>query len=160
MVLDLAAQKCYTVIDNFINFVLVVSLDRILCRSSSHHGIILSVHRVRAHLFTIIESWIWCRHINTYARKSSYEIDRILVALTMIIIVSLRVMQLAWELIWPRPSMLHASLGIYVVVVYVAEQSFIIVHVVIVVILINIWRAARQGSSRHCPFVNRGIIDL
>lgn len=56
-------------------------------------------------------------------------------------------MQLAWDL---RSSMLHASLGVYVVVVYViAEQSFIIVHVVIVVIFIIVGelfvRALRYG---------------
>lgn len=73
--------------------------------------------------------------------------------------VSLRVVQLAWDL---RSSMLHASLGVYVVVVYViAEQSFIIVHVVIVVILIIvIRRVVRQGSSLWWPFLNRGTINL
>lgn len=54
-----------------------------------------------------------------HARIIARHIDRS-IALMMIIIVSLRIVQLAWEL---RSSMLHASLGVYVDVVYVITQQ-------------------------------------
>jgi len=140
IVLDYGNRSYYAkVIDNFISFAFVVSLDRMWIFESPR--IILSDHWVRVHLFTIIESRISWRRLtwNTYSRKSSHEIDR---SVALMIIVSLRVMQLAWEL---RSSMLHASLGVYVVVVS-SQQLFIIVHIVIVVILITDIRASYSSK--------------
>lgn len=61
------------------------------------------------------------------------------------------IVQLAWEL---RSSMLHASLGVYVDVVYIIAQQPLI-HIVIVVIFIIDNRGTRRVSSRYHPFVNR-----